>query len=465
MNIAFIGSAGAGKGTHSKILVPKFRLLHIATGDLFRESLVNQTALGILARTYMNQGELVPDQLVDAMIEEWVRKAEPDQGLLFDGFPRTTYQAQFLDNLFKEIDRNLDAVVFLQVSDSTVERRMSGRSICRICRTPFHAEYRPFEKCPYEKCQGEHLHQRKYYKPVTVRQQIFHQVTAPVIEYYINQGKLIVIDGEGDINQIEQQLDDVFEAVHKRSRFNTPRRQLQALIDAITPRPTAKSVPGKALDVVLIGAPGSGKGTQAEKINAEFKLQHVATGDLFRENLKAQSELGKMAKSYMDRGELVPDDLTEAMVQERLSRPDADSGFLLDGFPRNLSQAVALNQILQQMNRQLAAVIYINVSDEQIIRRLSGRIICRECQAPFHHVFNPFKICPHSKCNGEFLYQRSDDNPDTVKNRLKTFSGQTAPVVDYYREAGLLIEIEGEGSMDGVTERVLQAIRKIRLTA
>ncbi|MBI1878231.1 MAG: nucleoside monophosphate kinase, partial [Chloroflexi bacterium] len=172
------------------------------------------------------------------------------------------------------------------------------------------------------------------------------------------------------------------------------------------------------MNLVLIGAPGAGKGTQADKVAAKFGIQHIATGDLFRENLKNETELGKLAKTYMDRGELVPDDVTEAMVRERLARPDTTNGVVFDGFPRTPAQAEALNDILTGLNRRLDGVLYIKVSDEEIVSRLSGRLICRECQTPFHKIYNPFKTCPFGKCQGEYLYQRDDDKEETIRARL-----------------------------------------------
>lgn len=220
-------------------------------------------------------------------------------------------------------------------------------------------------------------------------------------------------------------------------------------------------VGGRSLDIVLLGAPGSGKGTQAQQICQQFKLVHIATGDLFRENLKNQTDLGKLAKTFMDRGELVPDNVTEEMVRERLARPDTQSGFVLDGFPRTHSQAEALTDILTKLNRRLDGVLYFKVSDEEIISRLSGRVICRECQVPFHKLHNPFQSCPHGKCNGEYLYQRDDDKEETIRTRLTTFHRQTAPLIDYYQQAGILIELNGQGELGEVTARVLTAAQNL----
>lgn len=215
------------------------------------------------------------------------------------------------------------------------------------------------------------------------------------------------------------------------------------------------------LNIVLLGAPGSGKGTQAEKLCQAFDVPHIATGDLFRENLRNNTELGKLARSYMDRGDLVPDDVTVAMVEDRLSRPDTAHGFVFDGFPRNHIQAEAFSKMLDGMGRKLGGVIYFKVSDQEIITRLSGRLICRNCQTPFHLTFNPPRqegVC--DVCGGE-LYQRDDDKPDTVRARLETYRKQTAPLIDYYTAAGLLVEVDGEGELSAVTERIMAAARQL----
>lgn len=213
------------------------------------------------------------------------------------------------------------------------------------------------------------------------------------------------------------------------------------------------------MNVILLGAPGSGKGTQAEHIEAAFGLTHVSSGDLFRYNLKNQTELGKLAEGYMKRGELVPDDVTVAMVRDRLQQPDITEGVLLDGFPRTLPQADALANMLHELGQRVDAVVYLDVADDEIVTRLSGRLICRECQAPFHKTFNPFDACPENKCHGEHLYQRDDDKPETVGARLQTYHAQTSPLVEHYREKGILLHIPGTGSIEEISERILTAIR------
>jgi adenylate kinase len=215
------------------------------------------------------------------------------------------------------------------------------------------------------------------------------------------------------------------------------------------------------MNIILLGGPGSGKGTQAERIQSQLGLTHVASGDLFRENLNNKTELGILAEQYMSRGELVPDEVTIAMVRERLQRPDIQQGVVFDGFPRTLTQAAKLDEMMAELGQKINGVFYIKVSDDEIVRRLSGRLICRECQTPFHKEFNPFTKCPFDKCNGEYLYQREDDKPETVRARLRTYYEQTSPLIDYYQKAGLLITISGEKAIDKVTQDILEAVRQL----
>ena len=215
------------------------------------------------------------------------------------------------------------------------------------------------------------------------------------------------------------------------------------------------------MNIILLGPPGAGKGTQADLLQQELDAPHVASGDLFRYNLKNETELGLLAKTYMDRGDLVPDDVTIAMVRDRLERPDCDNGVILDGFPRTIPQAEALSEMLREMGRELDCVLSIDVSEDDLVRRLSGRRICRDCQTPYHVDFSPPEqegICDN--CGGA-LYQRDDDQPATVRNRLKVYFEQTAPLIDYYREAGLLHEIDGQGDIALVNRALLETISKL----
>ena len=211
--------------------------------------------------------------------------------------------------------------------------------------------------------------------------------------------------------------------------------------------------------VILLGAPGAGKGTQAVMMAEKLGLVQVASGDLFRKALAGQTELGKKAKVYMDKGQLVPDEITIQMVLDRLSAPDVRQGAILDGFPRNLGQARALDKALAERSKAIDKVVYIKVSEGELLKRLGGRWVCRQCQAPYHEVDSPPKVkgkC--DRCGGE-LYQRDDDRPGTVKKRLEVYFAETSPLIDYYRKTGKLLEINGEGSMAAVNRQILAALR------
>lgn len=212
--------------------------------------------------------------------------------------------------------------------------------------------------------------------------------------------------------------------------------------------------------IVLLGPPGAGKGTQAEILRDELKLTHVSSGDLFRENVGKQTELGKLAKSYMDRGELVPDDVTIAMVKERISRPDCDKGVLLDGFPRTPAQADALAVMLGELGDKVSVVPYISAPTDILIERLSGRWTCRAAGHIYHIKNKPPKVSGICDEDGSELYQRDDDKAETVSNRIRVYLDKTAPLIDYYKQGGLLIELDGTLPPEMVSQQIIAKIEK-----
>ena len=214
----------------------------------------------------------------------------------------------------------------------------------------------------------------------------------------------------------------------------------------------------KATYIVMLGPPGAGKGTQAEILAQKLGLVHISSGDLFRENLSNQTELGKLAQTYMTKGELVPDDVTIAMVKDRLSRPDCAKGAVLDGFPRTPAQAEALNKILAEMNAKVDLVPLISVPNDVLVERLSGRWMSKSGRV-YHALYNPPKVKWVDDIDGTPLYQREDDKPETVQRRIDVYYEQTAPLIDYYRQAGLLVEIDGTQEIEKVTEDILKAIK------
>jgi adenylate kinase len=205
--------------------------------------------------------------------------------------------------------------------------------------------------------------------------------------------------------------------------------------------------------IIFLGAPGAGKGTQAARVARKLKLAHIATGDLFRQGIDKGTALAMQAKSYMEKGKLVPDEITIQMVLERISAPDCQTGVIFDGFPRTLKQAGALGKALVNQGKIIDKVIYIKVAEDELIKRLSRRWICRKCQTPYHEITAPPKV------RGK-LYQRPDDTTETVKKRLEVYRAETAPLIDYYVKAGKLIEVDGLGGEEEVESRIIKAIDK-----
>jgi len=213
------------------------------------------------------------------------------------------------------------------------------------------------------------------------------------------------------------------------------------------------------LYIVLLGAPGAGKGTQAMEVSQKLGLVHVASGDLFREVRESDNDLGRLVKSYYDKGELVPDDVTIQMILSRLAKPDCEKGCLLDGFPRTLHQAEALDEALRKQNKRVDRVISIQVSEAELLRRLSGRWLCRKCGAPYHSVYAPpQKAGTCDACGGE-LYQRPDDTEATAKNRLEVYNRQTAPLITYYTGQRKLTDVDGEKAVEAVSRAVVAVLK------
>ncbi|HEX76495.1 MAG TPA: adenylate kinase [Dehalococcoidia bacterium] len=211
--------------------------------------------------------------------------------------------------------------------------------------------------------------------------------------------------------------------------------------------------------LVLLGAPGAGKGTQAAIISRKVGLAHIASGDLFRQAVEKETKLGQLVKAYMDKGILVPDEVTIQMISERLNEPDCKAGCVFDGFPRTMEQAKALDKALANQGKLIDKAVYIEVSEEELLKRLSGRWICHQCQTPYHEVSSPPKVPNRcDKCGGE-LYQRSDDTEETVKERLKVYFAQTTPVLNYYEAQGKLIKVDGKLGIEKVAKEIIDVLR------
>ncbi|WP_336078565.1 adenylate kinase [Paenibacillus sp. 203] len=213
------------------------------------------------------------------------------------------------------------------------------------------------------------------------------------------------------------------------------------------------------MNILIMGPPGAGKGTQADVIVKEFGIPHISTGDAFRLAMKQGTLIGIKAKEYIDKGELVPDDVTIGIVEERLQQPDCKKGFLLDGFPRTLAQAEALDQILGRLNTKLDDVINLKVDSDNLLARITGRRVCKSCGTSYHIVFNPPKVEGICDKDGGELYQRPDDNEDSVRTRLEEYSNKTAPLLTFYENQNLLRHIDGEQDIDVVSQNIVSLLR------
>lgn len=213
------------------------------------------------------------------------------------------------------------------------------------------------------------------------------------------------------------------------------------------------------MNLILLGAPGSGKGTQASLLSEKFKVPHISTGDIFRAAISAGTDLGKKAQGYMNKGELVPDEIVIGIIKDRLKERDTEKGFLLDGFPRTVVQAQALDVELVNLNKKIDAVIDIEVAEDEIVRRLTGRRVCEDCQEVYHTIFEPPENENFCDMCGGRLIQRPDDQSDTVKNRLKVYKDQTAPLIEYYREKDILRSVNGQQEVEYVFSDIVRVIK------
>lgn len=212
------------------------------------------------------------------------------------------------------------------------------------------------------------------------------------------------------------------------------------------------------MKIIMLGAPGAGKGTQAKKIAAKYQIPHVSTGDIFRANIKNGTELGMKAKSYMDAGGLVPDEITIRMLLDRIHEADCANGYVLDGFPRTIPQAESLTRALESMGESIDYAINVDVPDENIVSRMSGRRACLNCGATYHVVFNAPKTEGVCDVCGDKLVLRDDDKPETVQKRLDVYHDQTQPLIDYYKKAGVLVEVDGTQDMDAVFQAIVEIL-------
>jgi adenylate kinase len=388
LNIALFGPPGAGKGTQSKLLLEKYDLTYIATGDMLRDEIAEGSDLGMLAKSVIDRGQLVSDEIIVRMIEKKISTNPNTKGFLFDGFPRTVVQAYILEGLLLKMNTGLNSVLSLEVEEDELVRRLveRGKTSGRSDDTP---------------------------EVIQLRLKEYRDKTAPVAGYYKEQGIFTTIPGLGPIEMIEQLLDEAIVASLKNTWLN----------------------------VVLAGPPGAGKGTQSAMLAAKFNLVHIATGDVLRKALDEGNELGLQAKPYMDRGEMVPDEIVVRLIEKQMMHNQHARGFLFDGFPINIVQAYILDGMLKKMGSSLACMINLQVPTLESINRLLER--------------------------GKTPSARSyDANAEIIIKRLIEYENLIKKVDDYYISQEKFIMIDGTKSIEEINEvlsrKIEEAFKGIR---
>lgn len=382
LNIALFGPPGAGKGTQSKLLLEKYNLTYISTGDILREEIAKQTALGKEAKLIIDKGGLVPDEIIVQIIENKVTMNLDSRGILFDGFPRTVVQAYILEGLLLKLNSSLTCMLSLEVPEDELITRMLERA-----KTSGRAD--------------DNL------EVIKVRMQEYDKKTKPVIDFYKGKGIYYPIKGVGNVEQIFEQLCKTIESTISQDYFN----------------------------VVVLGKPGSGKGTQGELLARQNNLVYISTGKLLRREITAGSELGLAAKPYMERGEIVPDEIAIKLIERQIEKNPTASGFIFKGFPRTIVQAYILDGLLRRINSKVSLMLNIRLSTLDAIKRLNDR----------------------SKTEKKRVY---DTTTEMILNRLEEYEKKTKPVIEYYKKQSVFFDVDGAGTEEEVNVRLQETIKK-----
>jgi len=382
LNIALFGPPGAGKGTQSKLLLEKYNLTYISTGDMLREEIAKQTELGKEAREIIDRGGLVPDEIIVQIIEKKVIMNLDSRGILFDGFPRTVVQAYILEGLLLKLNSSLTCMLSLEVPNDQLVTRMLERS-----KTSGRAD--------------DNL------EVIKVRFQEYENKTMPVIDFYKAKGNYYPINGVGTVEEIFEQLCRTIDGTMKQDYFN----------------------------VVLLGKPGSGKGTQGEILAQNNDLVYISTGKLLRKEIAAGTDLGLTAKPYLERGEIAPDEIAIKLIERQIEKNPNAAGFIFKGFPRTIVQAYILDGLLRKINSKVSLMLNLRLSTLDAMKRLNDR----------------------SKTERKRVY---DTSTELILNRLEEYEKKTKPVIEYYKKQSIFFEIDGAGTADEVNARLQEAIRK-----
>ena len=354
LNIALFGPPGAGKGTQSKKLLEKYNLTYISTGDILRQEIAAETDLGLKAKSIIEKGGLAPDELVVQIIEKKIKENQHARGILFDGFPRTVAQAYILDGLLLKLNTSLDMMISLDVPEKELVDRLvlraktSGRTDDTL-------------------------------EVIKVRLNEYHEKTKPVADYYLDQGKYHKINGVGTLDDIFNNIVEIIEKNKCKEYTN----------------------------IVLLGKPGAGKGTQGRLLAKKHNLYYISTGNLLRKEIRNNTEIGKIAKPYMDKGEIVPDELVIKLIADQIQENPDVNGFIFKGFPRTVIQAYILDGLLQKANMKLSMMIELKLSTLKAMKRLSTRSKADDKSRPYDMctelIINRLEQYNEKNCSCDFI--------------------------------------------------------------
>jgi adenylate kinase len=380
LNIALFGPPGAGKGTQSDWLIKKYNLTYISTGDILREEINSGTPLGIQAKNIIEKGGLVSDELIIQIIENRITKKTDTNGFLFDGFPRTTVQCYILDGLLMNMNTSLTCMLSLEVPDEELVRRLRSRA-----------------QVSNRKDDSNDV--------IQYRLEEYYSKTVPVAKYYQDKGICFSIDGTGAIEDVQARLDIAVQ----------------------------KSLENRWVNLIVFGYPGSGKGTQAKKMAEKYNLVYISTGKMLRKEIKEDTEIGRIAKPYMDKGIIVPDEIAIKLIEEKIQASPGSRGFIFKGFPRTIVQAYIVDGMLKKMNSSVTSAIELQVSQLEAMKRLAQR----------------------SKTDRSRLY---DMDTETIVSRLEEYEQKTMLARNFYNKRNLLHVVSGVGTEDEVFESICNQI-------
>ncbi len=379
-NIALFGPPGAGKGTQSRKLIEKYNLAYISTGDILREEIAEGSDLGMQAKSVIEKGGLVSDEIIVQIIEKKIKTNTEVNGFLFDGFPRTVVQAYILEGLLLKLNTSLNCMVTLEVPQDILMERM------------------------LERAQKENRIDDTM-EVIENRLQEYKNKTVPVADFYKDKGICYSVDGVGTIDEIFQRITNVVE----------------------------QSLTKTWLNVVLFGPPGSGKGTQGKLLAEKYDLVYISTGSLLRKEIEKGSQIGLLAKEYMERGEIVPDEFAIKLIEKQIQTHPEARGFFFKGYPRTIVQAYILDGLLRKLGSSVSCVFNLDVPTLESIKRLTAR----------------------SKTNRARYY---DMDTEVIIRRLENFQKRTAPVLDYYQKQKNIYNIDGIGTQENVYKRLVEKL-------